>query len=112
MLALILSVLLCVRPGEPMPVKFEVLTLKETEQFNGMRVSTTFTVGTIPFTWGEGKNLITVAAPRYTGIDRTVILKSNRLMDADRSVKVTIVGTLRVIHHPAADWRDELPCLE
>ena len=53
---------------------------------------------------GEGKNLVTVAAPVGPGsIERTVVLKGNRLRDADLGCGELIVhGTLRVIRHPGA----------
>jgi hypothetical protein len=55
-------------------------------------------------TLGQGKELVTVAGP--VGIDdveRTVMLKGNRMRAADQSrERLTVRGTLRVIHHPAA----------
>jgi hypothetical protein len=52
---------------------------------------------------GKGKNLRTIVGPVDTApFERSVILKGNRLHDADLGAKVTVVGTLRVIRHPAA----------
>jgi hypothetical protein len=78
------------------------ITIKDAERLDGKTVVTTFTVGAAPFTWGEGKNLHTVTAPKSNGaVDRTVILQGNRLHDSDLGAKLTVVGTLRVIKHPA-----------
>ena len=102
MCAILLAALFAAQPGEPtVVVKFDALTLKDAERLNGKLVAATFTVGAPSYTWGERKNLITVTAPESTdGNERTVILKGNRLHDADKGAKVTVVGTLRVIRHP------------
>ena len=101
---LLASGMFAAQPGEPtVVVKFDALTLKDAERLNGKLVAATFTVGAPSYTWGEGKNLRTVTAPRSAdGAERTVILKGNRLHDADKGAKVTVVGTLRVIRHPSA----------
>lgn len=86
-----------------MPVKIESITREEARSLNDKIVTATFTVGKPAFTWGEGKSLCTVTAPRgVDAIERTVILKGNRLDELDLGEKVTVVGTLRVIQHPAA----------
>jgi hypothetical protein len=53
---------------------------------------------------GKGKRLVTVAGPvPIDDVERTVMLKGNRLRDADQArERLTVRGTLRVIHHPAA----------
>ena len=99
---LLLAALFCAQPDETVAVvKLDTITLKDAEQLDGKPVVATFTVATVPYTWGEGKNLRTVTAPAGA-LERTVILKGNRLHDADRGAKVTVVGTLRVIHHSGA----------
>jgi hypothetical protein len=104
--ALSLFVLLSAQPANEavVRVRFDTLALKDAEKLNGKLVVTTFTVGSPAYTWGEGKNLITVIAPKpaASSEERTVILNGNRLHDADMGAKVTVVGTLRVIHHPAS----------
>jgi hypothetical protein len=104
MYTLALTALLSAQPADEVVirVKFDTLTVKDAEHLDGKTVVTTFTVGGPPFTWGEGKNLHTVTAPKSNGaVDRTVILKGNRLHDADLGAKLTVVGTLRIIRHPA-----------
>ncbi len=104
MCAILLAALFAAQPGEPtVVVTFDALTLTDAERLNGKLVAATFTVGAPSYTWGEGKNLRTVTAPRSAdGAERTVILKGNRLNDTDTGAKVTVVGTLRVILHPPA----------
>lgn len=82
-------------------MKVETLTLKDAERLDGRLVVATFTVGAPAYTWGEGKNLRTVTAPRAGSTDRTVVLKGNRLHDADLGARLTVLGTLRVVRHPA-----------
>ena len=94
---LLLASLLCAQPDETVAVvKIEALTHNDAEKLDGKPVVVTFTVGTVPYTWGEGKNLRTITAPT-DALERAVILKGNRLHDADRGVKVTVIGTLRGI---------------
>jgi hypothetical protein len=102
MAPLVLAALPCAQPDETVVrVKLEAIALREAERLNGKAVVATFTVGKPCFTWGEGKGLRTVTAPAGGGTERTVVLKGNRLHDADRGARVTVVGTLRVIRHPA-----------
>jgi len=103
--ALILSALLSAQHTDDVVVrvKFDTITLKDAELLAGKTVVTTFVVKKPAFTWGEGKNLRTVTAPADgSQFERTVILKGNRLHDADLGAKLTVVGTLRVIQHPSA----------
>lgn len=86
---------------EPVRVDYNKLTLEAAERLHGKRVVATFTVGTASYTWGEGAKLITVTGPRAPGSGgHTAILKGNRLSDTDPGMRVTVVGTLRVIQHP------------
>ena len=61
----------------------------------------TFVPARPAYTWGEGKNLVTVVAPVDTAdYERAVVLRGNRRHDADRGcTKLTVRGTLRVIRH-------------
>jgi hypothetical protein len=82
-------------------VNIATVPLKDAERLDGKRVVTTFRIGAPPFTWGAGANLVTVTAPKYAGSEeRTVILKGDRLDDADLGKKLTVVGTIRVVRHP------------
>ena len=104
MITTALYVLFAAQPGEiGGPIKFDTITLKDAEQLNGQRVTITFLPRTPAYTWGEGKNLVTIAGAGNGAIERTVMLKGNRLRDADLGCgKLTVHGTLRVIRHPGA----------
>jgi hypothetical protein len=97
--ALILAALASAPTDEPaLVVKLDTLTLKDAERLDGRFVVTTFTVGFPAYTWGEGANLFTVAAPR--GSVGSAHLKGNRLHDTDTGARVTVLGTLRVVRGP------------
>ena len=88
------------QPDTVARVKLETFTLADAQRLDGKAVVATFTVASA-YTWGEGKTLRTVVGPTNAamGVERTAILKGNRLHDADQGAKVTVVGTLRVIRH-------------
>jgi hypothetical protein len=105
MIPLALFVLLPRQHGETRaPLKFGTITLKDAEQLDGQRVTITFLPALPAYTRGAGKNLVTIAAPADTAMyERTVMLRGNRLRDADMGAgKLTVHGTLRVTRHPAA----------
>lgn len=101
----VLFALFVAQPGETSaPIKFDTISLKDVELLDGQRVTVVFLPARPAYTWGAGKNLVTVAAPADTAtFERTVVLKGNRLRDADRGAgKLIVYGTLRVIRHPGA----------
>jgi hypothetical protein len=106
MSALLLAALAAVPHGDTaVVVKLGDLNLKEAEALDGRPVVAAFTVGQPPFTWGEGDDLRTVVGPAGRGagnVERTAVLKGDRLHDADLDARLTVVGTLRVIRHPAS----------
>jgi hypothetical protein len=103
MYAFILAALFSAQPQSDtvVRVKLETITLEDAERLNGKAMVATFTVASA-YTWGEGKSLRTVVGPvgGTMGVERSAVLKGNRLHDADQGAKVTVVGTLRVIRHP------------
>ncbi len=100
---LALAALLCAQPDATVTrVTFENLTIKDAERLDGKAVVATFTVAKPAYTWGEGKRLRTIIGPADNGgTERAVVLKGDRLHDADLGAKVTVLGTLRVIRHTA-----------
>ena len=96
---------LAAQPGDTdAPIPFDTLGPKAAASLHGRRVTITFTPAKPAYTWGKGKRLVTIAGPADTDdLERTVMLKGNRLRDADQGAeRLTVRGTLRVIHHPAA----------
>ena len=87
-----------------MRVNLETITVTDAEALAGKTVVVTFVVAKPAYTWGEGKALRTIVGPKDSAMhpERSVNLKGSRLPDADLGATVTVVGTLRVIRHPAA----------
>jgi hypothetical protein len=105
MITFALCALLAAQPGETnAPIKFDTITLKDAEQLDGQPVTITFLPACPAYTWGEDKRRVTIAGPAPAGsFERTVMLKGNRLRDADLGCgKLTVHGTRRVIRHPGA----------
>jgi hypothetical protein len=100
---LALAALLAGQPAEPAPILFDTITPKAAAALHGQRVTITLTPELPAYTWGKGKRLVTVAGPiPIDDVERTVMLKGNRMREADRSPeRLTVRGTLRVIRHPA-----------
>jgi hypothetical protein len=100
---LALAALLAGQPVEAPPILFDTITPKVAAALHGQRVTITFTPALPAYTWGKGRRLVTVAGPvPIDDVERTVMLKGNRLRDADQArERLTVRGTLRVIHHPA-----------
>jgi hypothetical protein len=80
------------RPDTVVRVKLETITLAAAERLDGKAVVATFTVSSA-YTWGAGKNLRTVVGPvgGTMDVERTVVLKGNRLHDADQGAKVKLM---------------------
>ena len=81
--ALTRAALFCAQPADETVTvaKLEAIALKDTERLDGKRV----------------------VAPKATGgPHRGVHLWGNRLSDTDLGANVTVLGTLRVIRHPAS----------
>jgi hypothetical protein len=85
------------------PVKFDTIGLKDAEHLDGAAVTIRFIVATLAYTRGDGENLRTIIGPADRGDDAewSVVIKGNRLHDAD-GAKLTVTGRLRVIRHAAA----------
>jgi hypothetical protein len=100
--ALLLAALFSAQPqlDTVVRVKLETITLADAERLDDKVVVATFTVASA-YTWGAGKNLCTVVGPvgGTMGVERSAVLKGNRLHHADQGAKLTVVGTLRVIRH-------------
>lgn len=84
------------------PLPLATLTQARAEQLDGQPILITLAVGKPVYTWGEGVNLRTVVglADQPDSVERTVMLKGDRLRDVDVGTKLRVSGTLRVIRHP------------
>jgi hypothetical protein len=100
--ALILTAIIAAQPDTAaIRVRLDKITLKDAEQLNGRFVVAQLPVAKPSYTWGEGKNLVTVIGTDGPGAaERTAVLRGDRLHDADLGAKVVVMGRLRVIRHP------------
>ena len=86
-------------------LRFDALSPADAERLDGTLVGAQFVVGAPPFTWDRGAEQITVVAPADgpdPNVTRTVVLRGDRLDDADLGARVALWGVLRVVRHPAA----------
>lgn len=104
MIALIFSALSAAQPAgdTAAPIKYDAITLDRALELDGLAVTITFTPASPCYTWGAGKSLVTIAGPApAASFERTVLLKGNRMRDADLGcARLTVHGRLRVIRHP------------
>ncbi len=81
------------------PVSLDSITVERARILHGRLVVANFIVAKPSYTW-KGRTVLG-AADRDDGAERGAVLKGNRLDIAEGS-RVTIVGKLRVLEHPAS----------
>jgi hypothetical protein len=118
-------------PSGTAPLSLDGLTARQVAQLDGRRVQLVFTVGTPAYLWERGRATLTVVGPADRGevpsakregfgAEWSVVLTGDRLANADDGARLEVVGTVRVIRHPAAvvggalvaEWTEVRVCEE
>lgn len=80
------------------PIHLVTITAEQARRLDGKRVRVVVVVGKPAYSW-RGSTILGVA-DRPDGIERSAYLQGERL-DVEEGDEITIVGTLRLIQHPA-----------